>query len=100
MAMTVDELDRGQLDLMWNFLKMGNGKPNIKVLEEHCDMLRQLMIQNTAGQKKYKKPYEVELKSIGTIVNCIVIETMQIYLSGGLKKLEELQKLESEGNNG
>ena len=22
---TIEELDRGQLELMWNFLKMGNG---------------------------------------------------------------------------
>jgi hypothetical protein len=28
---------------------------------------------------------------LGTIINCIVIETMQLYLSGDLDKLEELK---------
>ena len=31
----------------------------------------------------------LEFEDLGTIINCIVIETMQIYLSGGLDKLEE-----------
>ena len=86
---TIEELDRGQLELMWNFLKMGNGKPNIAALKENLDALRQLMIQKTAGQSKYQKSYEIEFEDLGTIINCIVIETMQIYLSGGLDKLEE-----------
>lgn len=34
MPETIDELDKGQLDLMWNFLKMGNGKSNIKALKK------------------------------------------------------------------
>ena len=49
---TIEELDRGQLDLMWNFLKMGNGKPNIAALKENLDALRQLKIQKTEGQEK------------------------------------------------
>lgn len=84
---TVEALDKGQLDFMWNFLKMGNGKPNIKALIKHLDMLRQLMIQKTGGQDNYKKSYEVCFDDVGTIVNCIVIETMQLYLSGELDKL-------------
>lgn len=60
-------------------------------------MLRQLMIQKTAGQSKYKRPYEVDFRDTGTIVNCIVIETMQLYLSGALDKLgEEVRGDESE----
>lgn len=90
--MKIEELDKGQLDLMWNFLKMGNGTPNIKALKEHLDMLRQMMIQKTAGQTAYKKSYEISLEDFGTIVNCIVIETMQLYLSGSLDKLEDLKE--------
>ena len=89
---TIESLDRGQLELMWNFLRMGNGKPNIKALKKHLDMLRQLMIQKTAGQSKYQKSYEIEFEDLGTIINFIVIETMQLYLSGGLDKLDELLK--------
>ena len=85
---TIEELDRGQLDLMWNFLKMGNGKPNIAALKENLDALRQLMIQKTAGQETYRKSHEIQYEDLGTIINCIVIETMQLYLSGGLDKLE------------
>lgn len=91
---TIEELDRGQLELMWNFLKMGNGKPNIAALKENLDALRQLMIQKTGGQEPYRKSHEIPKDDLGTIINCIVIETMQLYLSGGLDKLEE------EFNNG
>ena len=91
---TIEELDRGQLELMWNFLKMGNGKPNIAALKENLDALRQLMIQKTGGQEPYRKIHEIPMDDLGTIINCIVIETMQLYLSGGLDKLEE------EFNNG
>ncbi len=85
---TVENLDKGQLGLMWNFLKMGSSKPNIPALKEHLDALRQLMIQKTAGQEPYSKSHEIPIEDLGTIINCIVIETMQIYLSGGLDKLE------------
>lgn len=85
---TLENLDHNQLELMWSFLKMGNGKPNIAALEENLDALRQMMIQKTAGQEAYKKPHEVPSEDLGTIINCIVIEAMQLYLSGGLDKLE------------
>ena len=55
-------------------------------------MLRQMMIHKTAGQTAYKKSYEISLEDFGTIVNCIVIETMQLYLSGRLDKLEDLKE--------
>ena len=86
---TIEELDHGQLELMWNFLKMGNGKPDIAALKENLDALRQLMIQKTGGQEPYRKSHEITMDDLGTIINCIVIETMQLYLSGGLDKLEE-----------
>lgn len=90
---TVENLDRGQLDLMFSFLKFGNGKPNIAALKENLDALRQIMIQKTAGQEPYRKPYETPFGDIGTIVNNIAIEAMQLYLSGGLDKLENDEKI-------
>lgn len=85
---TVRELDAGQLDLMWQFLMMGQQRSNIPALKDLCDQLRQLMIQKTAGQRKNDPKSHVNINDLGTIVNGIVIETMCLYLSGDLDKLE------------
>ena len=90
MKHTIKELDSGQLDLMWQFLQMGHQKPNVSALKENCDLLRQLMIQKNAGQRR-GNPHYVEFCDLGTIVNCIVIESMCLYLSGVLDKIEEAQ---------
>lgn len=87
---TVENLDRGQLELMWSFLKMGNGMPNISALKGNLDLLRQMMIQKTAGQDPYGKSHEIPYEYLDTIINCIVIETMQLYLSGGLDNLGDV----------
>ena len=76
----IEDLDRGQLDLMWNFLRFKCGQvSNIPTLKEHLNQLRQAMLQNTGGQKKYKKAYDVPREDIGTIINCIVIEYIREY---------------------
>ena len=90
MKNTVEELDRGQLDMMFNMLRMGYQKANIPALKENCDLLRQAMIQKTAGQRKDDSANYVRFEDVGTICNCIVIETMCLYLSGELDKLEGL----------
>jgi hypothetical protein len=82
---TVERLDKGQLDLMWNFLMMGKQKANKPLLCELCDQLRQLMIQKTAGQRKDDHKEVVDFNDLPTVINAIVIETMALYLSGGLK---------------
>lgn len=87
---TVKNLDMGQLDFMWNFLKMGHQKANIPALKGLCDQLRQAMIQKSGGQESYRKAYEIDIENeICTICNSIVIETMCLYLSGALDKLVE-----------
>ena len=84
-------LDAGQLELMWSMLQVGHQKSNIPALEEHLDLLRQAMLQKTAGQKPYAKVGDVDVASdLGTIINCIVIESMCLYLSGDLDKLNKL----------
>ncbi len=94
---TTKNLDFGQLDLMWNFLKMGHQKANIPELKELCDQLRQAMIQKTAGQEPYRKAYEIDIQNeIMTICNGIVIETMCLYLSGELDKLDNVKEMEVE----
>lgn len=82
----VATLDAGQLDMMFNFLRMGYQKPNIPALKELCDQLRQAMIQKDAGQRG--TPGNVDFADLGTIVNGIAIEAMCLYLSGTLDKLE------------
>lgn len=91
MKRTVEELDAGQLDLMWAFLRAGFVKSNIKVLKQYCVDLRQLLIQKTGGQPKHKKANEVSFDDIGTICNSIVIEAMALYLSGDLDLLEKIK---------
>jgi hypothetical protein len=80
-------LDAKQFDLMWNFLMMGNQKANIPALKENCEALRQAMIQKTAGQRNDPDFY-TKFEELGTIINCIVIEAMALYLSGDLDWLE------------
>lgn len=91
----IDKLDGGQLDLMWNFLRFkGDGvKLNeVEALEKHLNELRTAMIQKTGGQEKYssKTKEAVNIDDLGTIINCIVIEAMSIYLGGGFEMLKKL----------
>lgn len=87
---TVERLDNGQLELMYNFLRMRYQKPNIPALKELCDKLRQAMIQKTAGQRDDDPKEYVSFDDLPTIINCIVIETMALHLSGTLDKLEKV----------
>ena len=81
------QTDKRQLEMMWNFLKMGVQKPNVPALKELCATLRQAMLQKTAGQRA-DKPNDVDFDDVPTIVNCIVIEAMCLYLSGWLDEKE------------
>ena len=91
----IGKLDGGQLDAMWNFLRFHREKPSIgdiETLESHLDDLRTMMIQKNGGQEQYTGKTEgaVNFGDMETILNCIVIETMWIYLGGGLKMLKEV----------
>ena len=98
---TIKNLDSGQLDLMWQFLMMGQHKSNIPVLKENLDLLRQAMMQKDAGQRKDSGISAVKFEDIGTICNIIIIESMALYLSGDLDKFEErnYEDNESSGRN-
>jgi hypothetical protein len=45
------------------------------------------MIQKTGGNRKNDPPYYTKHEDIGTHINCVVVETMCLYLSGELDKL-------------
>ena len=72
--------------MMWAFLMMGQQKPNISALKENCNLLRQMMIQKTGGQRDSN---DADFNELPTVINCIVIEAMCLYLSGSLDKLAE-----------
>ena len=91
--MMIENWQEEQLDTMWSFLQMGGMKSNIPSLKEHCMMLRQMIMQKTAGQRRDKKS-DIPFDHLDTIKNVIVVEAMALVLSGDLDKLEA--EIESE----
>ena len=87
----MDKVRRDSFNAMWGFLQMGGQKSNIPALKEHCEMLRKLMTQKTAGQRE-DKPTDIPFAELDAILNFIVIEAMCLYLSGDLDKLEGEEK--------
>ena len=85
------KVKRDSFDTMWAFLQMGGQKSNILALKEHCEMLRKLMTQKTAGQRA-DKPSDISFAELDTVMNVIEIEAMCLYLSGDLDKLEGEEK--------
>ena len=83
-----------QFDVMWSFLQKGGMKSNIPCLKEHCMMLRQMMMQKTAGQRENKKN-DIPFEHFDTIKNNIVIEAMALVLSGDLDKIDGLEQKDS-----
>ena len=93
-----ERLNKG-LDPMWDFLRFHPEKPtvrDIEVLENYLDDLRTLMVQKSAGQpgRESKTSGYVAFEDLEMTINSIVIQTMWIYLSGGLKMLKEVVKSE------
>ena len=86
--MDKDRVKRDSFDTMWAFLQMGKQCANVPCLREHCEMLRQLMTQKTAGQRKDKQSDKL-FDELDTVMNVIVIEAMCLYLDGSLDKLEK-----------
>ena len=88
------ELDEGQLDAMCNFLKLQRKntctKEDVKMLKEHLDIIRQAMVQKTAGQRDKDPAAYVDFVDIGTYINFVVIDVLQLRIYGGLDALEEV----------
>lgn len=96
---TVKNLDEGQLDMMWNFLRFRKEpltKEDVRELKKFLDAIRQAMIQKTGGQRKDDPKEYVPAEDVGTYVNLIVIQTMALYLCGGLDILENALPEEQE----
>lgn len=89
---TLAELDAGQLEMMWQFLRMRPEeetctRKDVEALEENLDVIRRALIQKTAGQRREGG---VDYNEIGTYINIIVVCAMTLHLYGGLKKLKEV----------
>jgi len=93
MATWLGKLDGGQLDMMWNFLRFHGKRPTvweIEALEENLDRLRTMMIQKGDGSREGKTAGAELFDEMETVLNNIIIETMWLYLAGGLKMLKEV----------
>lgn len=82
-----------QFDTMWSFLQIGGMKSNIPSLKEHCMMLRHMMMQKTAGQRRGNKE-DIPFEHLDTIKNIIVMEALALVLSGDLDQIENLEDVQ------
>jgi hypothetical protein len=93
MATWLGKLDGGQLDMMWSFLRFHGKRPTVReieALEENLDRLRTMMIQKGDGSREGKTAGAELFDEMETVLNNIIIETMWLYLVGGLKMLKEV----------
>ena len=82
-----NEFDKRGFDTMWTFLQMGHQESNIALLKKTIQDLIKMMTQKTVGQKVYTKDINLEENFDMTIIT-IVLESVALYLSGDLEKLE------------
>lgn len=91
---TIKELDEGQLEMMWNFLrfdkKQENTKEDVRAMKRNLDIIRQAIVQKTGGQRGDDPKEYVPLADVATYINFVVLDAMDLYLHGGLDKLEEV----------
>ena len=91
----IGKLDGGQLAVMWNFLRFHGEKPTIREiegLEASLDSLHVIMIQKGDGSREGKTAGAELFTDMETVLNNIIIETMWLYLSGGLTMLKDVIK--------
>jgi len=88
------ELDEGQLQMMWSFLKLQHKntctKEDVRMLKEHLDIIRQAMVQKTAGRRDTDPDTYVDFADIDTYINFVVIDALQLRIYGGLDVLEDV----------
>lgn len=87
-----EKVKKDSFDTMWAFMMMGAQKSNVPFLIECCERLKRCMTQKTAGQPEYAKAGDERFEtSLDQLMNFIIIETMCLWLSGGLEKLKEME---------
>ena len=92
---TLENLDAGQLDLMWQMLQLRKKnsctKADVQVLKKYLDYIRQLLIQKGGGQpdNSSTKKFYVNWDDLGTYTNLAVLSALTLYIYGGLDVLED-----------
>ena len=92
---TLENLDAGQLDLMWQMLQLRKKnsctKADVQELKKYLDYIRQAIIQSGGGQpdNHSTKSYYINFDDIGTYINLAVLLALTLYIYGGLDVLED-----------
>lgn len=88
---TIRELDRGQLDIMWDFMKLNPRssciKDDVRLLREALEAIRQAMVQKTGGERSNDPAGYVD--DLGTYINSVVISDLWLHIHGALNVLED-----------
>lgn len=92
---SLEELDAGQLGLMWSMLQLKKEctltKGNISSFKHTLDKIRLAMIQKTAGQRSGdNENNSVSFKDLGTYINIAICQALELYIYGGLDELEKI----------
>ena len=86
------KVKKDSFDTRWAFMRRGAQKSNGPFLIECCERLKRCMTQKTAGQSEYAKAGDERFEtSLDQLMNFIIIETMCLWLSGGLNKLKDME---------
>ena len=96
---TIENLDTGQLDLMWSMMQLGGIKASntdVDKLIKHSDMVRQALIQKTAWQRSNDPREYVSFDDLGTYINLIVCEVLALRISGRLERMYDKEEKPNE----
>ena len=93
MKRDLDELDAGQLDLMWSCLKLRKEiayKSDVRALIRNLDAVRQGIVQMTGGEQAQSNSSSVLFSEIGTYVNSAIVAALWLRVTGVLDKLMDI----------
>ena len=86
------KVKKDSVDTMWALMRMRAQKSNVPILSECCARLKRKKKKKTAGQLEYAKAGDERYEtSLDQLMNFIIIETMCLWLSGGLNKLKDME---------
>ena len=87
------DLDAGQLEFMWDMMKLRKGgasKNDVQALKGYLDAIRQAMVQMTGGEQACSDSFSVPLSDVGTYINMAIVAALWLRVTGALDKLEEI----------
>ena len=96
---TIENLDTEQLDLMWSMLQLGGIKASntdVDKLIKHIDIVRQAMIQKTAGQRSNDPKMYVDFNDLGTYINLIICEVLALRITGRIERMYDKEETAGE----